>query len=86
MHNVIYLGIFRLTNIGIAVFITYLSIYLYIYISAVNAVLVKLLPDLYQSRYNSSVIKAKPMDTISSAINVNRDTSSAINVITDTSS
>ena len=41
--------------------------------SVVNAVFVKLLPDLYQSRYNSS------------AINVNTDTSSAINVKRDTS-
>ena len=52
----------------------------------VNAVLVKLLPVPYQSKYNSlvimvdrdtssSAINAKPMGTIS-AINVNRDTSS----------
>ena len=65
--------------------------------NVVNAVLVKPLPDPYQSRYNSSVINVF-MDT-SSAINVNRDTSyeafnakqmdtilSAINVSMDTSS
>ena len=40
----------------------------------VNDMLVKLLSDLYKSRYRSP------------AINVNTDTSSAINVNTDTSS
>ena len=58
-------------------------------ISVVNAVLLKLRPDLYQSRYNpsaingnqdtnSSAINVKPMYTILSVLNVTQDTSVAI--------
>ena len=36
----------------------------------VNAVLLKLRPELYQSRYNASAINVKPMDAIILALNV----------------